>query len=191
MRERCCMCSHQDHNLCGWCSWQPERPTGGCEDLSLRPLIGQNQTQSLRPDLSILFTHTHIQTHLMSAFYLHPIPHSRSMQNMENDSTVKQSRRMCDNSFITSLVRVSLPEERNDHIDQQLLRYLTFKTQSVSHCKVVPYSINWESESNLPSLTGFSGLHEVDEHVVDTSSLCHHQRLEENNETWWAFYSQW
>lgn len=31
-------------------------------------------------------------------------------------------------------------------------------------------------------LTGFSGLHQVEKHVVDTSSLCQHQRLEQNKQ---------
>lgn len=39
-----------------------------------------------------------------------------------------------------------------------------------------------ESDSNLLPLTGFSGLHEVDEQVVDAGSLCQHQRLETNKQ---------
>lgn len=31
-------------------------------------------------------------------------------------------------------------------------------------------------------ITGFSGLHQVEKHVVDTSSLCQHQRLEQNKQ---------
>lgn len=38
------------------------------------------------------------------------------------------------------------------------------------------------SRSNRASLTGFSGGHEVDEHVVDARSLAQHQRLGENEQ---------
>lgn len=45
------------------------------------------------------------------------------------------------------------------------------------------HSITCESDSNVLSLTGFSGLHEVDEHVVDASSLRQHQRLKKKKKT--------
>lgn len=120
-KDAACVCSHLDHILGGWWSWPPGRLTGGCEDPAPRPLIGRNQTQSLRPNLSVLHTRTHTHTYFVATFYLYPVTHSNFMQNMQKcfkcQKKLKNVRQLCDGelSDFRNYGAVPLTEQTQTH----------------------------------------------------------------------------